>query len=114
MSKSVKFVLAGAIALASVVACNKEVTSNPNYNPATGEVLTSFVFNVAATNTPITKQTPENTQAIPGTNGFLGIVEGHSCCRRQVDSYRRDRQQAVQPWQHYELLRRHHQRRQEP
>ena len=77
MSKSVKFVLAGAIALASVVACNKEVTSNPNYNPATGEVLTSFVFNVAATNTPITKQTPENTQAIPGTNGFLGIVDGN-------------------------------------
>ena len=77
MRNSVKLILAGAIAAASVVACTPKEDINPNYNPATGEVLTSFVFNVSASNTPMTKQTPENTQAIPGTNGFLGIVDGN-------------------------------------
>ncbi|MBP5559024.1 MAG: hypothetical protein J6X71_04585 [Bacteroidales bacterium] len=70
-----KTVLAGAIALAGVVACTPKEDFNPNYNKETGEVLTSFVFNVSATNSPTTKQTAENTQAVPGTSGFLGITD---------------------------------------
>ena len=79
MRNNHKIILAGAVALATVfTACQREqAVDNPNYNKETNEVLTSFVFNVAATNTPVTKMTPENTQAIPGTNGFLGIVDGN-------------------------------------
>lgn len=74
MRKKVNFLLAGAIALASVVACNKQATDNPNFNKETNEVLTSFVFNVAANNTPVTKQTSANTQAT-STDGFRGITD---------------------------------------
>ena len=78
MKIHLKIAFVSALALATLVSCNKEKeVNNPNYNKETGEVLTSFVFNVAATNTPMTKQTAENTQAIPGTNGFLGIVGGN-------------------------------------
>ncbi len=79
MRTSYKIAAAGAIALAALLtSCKQEpqAVDNPNYNAQTGEVLTSFVFNVSATNTPATKQTAENTQAIPGTNGFRGIVDG--------------------------------------
>ena len=76
MRNSVKIVLAGAIALASIVACNKEGADNPNYNKATGEVLTSFVFNVATPTSPITKMTDENTQAT-SSNAFRGISDGN-------------------------------------
>ena len=66
MKTHLKIAFVSAIALATLASCNKEKdVNNPNYNKATGEVLTSFVFNVAATNTPMTKQTAENTQAIP-------------------------------------------------
>ena len=39
MRNSVKLLLAGAIAAASVVACTPKEDITPNYNPATGEVL---------------------------------------------------------------------------
>ncbi|MBO4670589.1 MAG: hypothetical protein J5640_01935 [Bacteroidales bacterium] len=74
MRKTIYFALAGAIALASVVACNKEGTDNPNYNKETNEVLTSFVFNVATANTPQTKMTSANTQAT-SSDGFRGIQD---------------------------------------
>lgn len=44
--------------------------TNENYNPATGEVLTKFVFNVATGNT--TRQTSADTQA-SSTDAFRGI-----------------------------------------
>ena len=74
MKKFFKFALVGAIvALAS---CSREaqVADNPNYNKETGEVLTSFVFNVAAGNTPTTKQTSANTQAT-SSDDFRGIED---------------------------------------
>ena len=77
MKNYLKLALVGTLAVASLLSCQKkDVEENPNYNKETGEVLTSFVFSVAPTNSPITKQTAENTQAIPGTNGFLGITDG--------------------------------------
>jgi len=81
MKKIKFFAYAGAIALLSTgfVACSStetEVADNPNYNPETGEVLTSFVMNVSATNTPTTRMTSANTQATPGTDAFRGITEG--------------------------------------
>ena len=81
MKKFFDYAKVGAIALvfAGLAGCSSEedvVVNNPNYNPETGEVLTSFVMNVSPTNTPTTRMTAENTQAIPGTNGFRGIVDG--------------------------------------
>jgi hypothetical protein len=58
-----KLALAGAIALASLVSCNKEnETIDPNSNK-TDEVLTQFVFNISTGNTPTTRQSGANTQA---------------------------------------------------
>ena len=74
MRKTVKLFLAGAIALAGVVACTPKEEINPNYNPETGEVLTSFVFNVATANTPQTRMTSGNTQAT-SSDGFRGIQD---------------------------------------
>ncbi len=80
MKKFQFLALMGAAALtgATLFSCSNEELAevNPNYNPATGEVTTNFVFSVSATNTPTTRMTAENTQAIPGTNGFRGIVDG--------------------------------------
>lgn len=76
MKKLLRIALLGTLAVTALLSCNKkgaEVT-NPNYNKATGEVLTSFVFNVAPS-VSATKQTAENTQAVPGTNGFLGLTD---------------------------------------
>ena len=73
MRKLIYFALAGAIALASVVACEKTV-DNPNFNKETNEVLTSFVFNVATANTPQTKMTSANTQATT-SDAFRGIQD---------------------------------------
>ncbi len=72
-----KFLLTGAVALAAVVACQKEVSEvpdNPNYNKETHEVLTSFVFNVATNNSPVTKQTSASTQAT-SSDAFRGITD---------------------------------------
>ena len=71
-----KFLLTGAVALAAVVACQKEVSEvpdNPNYNKETNEVLTSFVFSVATGNSA-TKQTSTATQAT-SSDAFRGIQD---------------------------------------
>lgn len=73
--KKFLFVLS-AIALLGLTSCVEQIEHNPNYDPETNSVLTSFVFNVAPTTTPMTKQTPTNVQANSSTNGFLGIVDG--------------------------------------
>ena len=74
MRNSVKLFLAGSIVLASAVACTPKEAVNPNYNPATGEVATSFVFSVSTANSPQTKQTSANTQAT-SSDGFRGIQD---------------------------------------
>ena len=74
MRNFVTICLTGAIALVSLVACNKEITDNPNYNKETNEVLTSFVFNVASNNTPLTRQTSAATQAT-SSDSFRGIKD---------------------------------------
>ena len=77
MQKTIKWLLAGAIVLAGLAACQKETeeqVDNPNYNPKTNEVLTSFVFNVNAANSPVSKQTSANTQAT-STDQFRGIQD---------------------------------------
>lgn len=72
MRTSVKLSLAGAIALASLVACNKQGTDNPNYDAMTHTVNADFVFNVSTSMTPQTKQTSANTQATTA-EAFRGI-----------------------------------------
>ena len=73
MRNFIKIACLGAIALTSLASCNKEPV-NPNYNPESGEVLTSFVFNVATATTPQTKMTSANTQAT-SSDGFRGIQD---------------------------------------
>ena len=72
-----KFLLTGAMALAAVVACQKEVSEevadNPTYNKATGEVKVDFVMNVSSGNS-VTKMTDANTQADIAQT-FRGIEE---------------------------------------
>ena len=68
-----KVSLAGAIALAAAVGCNKEVQYNPNYNSETKEVTTEFVLSVN-TGTPSTRMNATNVQR--NTN-FLGIDGAH-------------------------------------
>lgn len=69
MKKTNQFVLCFAIALTGVLgfsACssNDEAeVNNPNYNPATNEVLAKFVFNVSTGNTATTRQSSAATQA---------------------------------------------------
>ncbi|MBR1871736.1 MAG: hypothetical protein IJ795_00825 [Bacteroidales bacterium] len=72
-----RIAMIGAAALLTLASCSKteRVVDNPNFNAETGEVLTNFVFNVSATNTPMTKQTSANTQATT-TDAFRGIVDG--------------------------------------
>ncbi|MBP5689786.1 MAG: hypothetical protein J6W74_02610 [Bacteroidales bacterium] len=77
MHRVFKWVLVGAAALLATVACRKEQTiDNPNYNPETNEVLTSFVFNVATAQSPQTKMTSGNTQAT-SSDAFRGIEKAH-------------------------------------
>jgi hypothetical protein len=69
-----------AVALATLstgfVACSSDADemaeTNPNYNPNTHEVVTSFVFNVATNNTPMYRMTEANTQATSSAS-FRGI-----------------------------------------
>ena len=56
--------------------------TNPNYNPATGEVLTKFVFNVATGNT--TRQTSAATQA-SSSETFRGINSAVLLSFKQTD-----------------------------
>lgn len=77
MKNHLKFALAGALALAALVSCNKEaskVADNPNYNKETNEVLTQFVFNVNTANSPVTKMTSAETQAT-SSDAFRGIQD---------------------------------------
>lgn len=79
MKKFQFLALMGAAALtgATLFSCSNEELAevNPNYNPETGEVLTSFVMNVSATNTPTTRMNSANTQATT-TDPFRGITNG--------------------------------------
>lgn len=68
-----KVSLAGAIALAAAVGCNKEVQYNPNYNPETKEVTTQFVLSVN-TSTPQTRMSASTVQK---DKNFRGIDNGH-------------------------------------
>ena len=79
MKKLFNFALFGAIALTGAVgisSCSSsdEATAevNPTYDPATNTVNTQFVFNIAASSTPITRMTAANTQA-DNTQLFRGI-----------------------------------------
>ena len=75
MKKYFNFALLSAIALTGTIgftACSssedaiaeeQKVEDNPGYNPKTGEVVTDFVFNVAASNNRTTRMTAANTQA---------------------------------------------------
>ena len=72
MKTSLRLCFLGALALAGLVACNKEVReNNPNYNPETGEVNTKFVFNLSSM--AKTKQAGNNVQA--GGNNFRGVTK---------------------------------------
>ena len=79
MKKLFNYALFGAIALIGAVgisSCSSsdEATAevNPTYDPATNTVNTQFVFNIAASSTPITRMTAANTQA-DNTQLFRGI-----------------------------------------
>ncbi len=71
----IKFLaIAGAIALAATACKREQVADNPNYDPETGTVNTSFVFNVATGRTAQTKQSSANTQAT-SADAFRGIQD---------------------------------------
>ena len=74
MRSFIKIAFVGAIALASLVACNKEATDNPNYDAKTRTVNADFVFNVSTGMTPQTKMTSANTQATIA-EAFRGISD---------------------------------------
>lgn len=81
MKKIMRMAYAFAIAMLSVgfASCTSEeeiVEVNPNYNPVTGEVTTSFVMNVNTNRTPITRMTSASTQATT-TDAFRGITDAH-------------------------------------
>ena len=93
MKKYFSYALSGAIALVSMfvfTACSsaddtlaeQPKETNPNYNPATGEVLTKFVFNVATGNT--SRQTSAATQAT-SSDGFRGINSAVLLSFKQAD-----------------------------
>ena len=68
MKKIQTLALFSAVALLatgfSACSSNDEIAeTNPNFNPATNEVLAQFVFNVSTGNQAITRQTPAATQA---------------------------------------------------
>lgn len=81
MKKIMRMAYAFAIAMLSVgfASCTSEeefAEVNPNYNPETGEVTTSFVMNVNTNRTPITRMTSANTQATT-EDAFRGITDAH-------------------------------------
>ena len=93
MKKYFSYALSGAIALVSMyvfTACSSSddtvaeqpKETNPNYNPATGEVLTKFVFNVATGNT--SRQTSAATQAT-SSDLFRGINSAVLLSFKQAD-----------------------------
>ena len=90
MKKVKNLGLIGAIALTAAMSfsgcTSEEEVSNPNYNPETGEVLTSFVFNVSTSNTPTgTRMTAANTQAnVTSANVFRGIANAELLTFKQT------------------------------
>ena len=81
MKKFFDYAKVGAIALvfAGLAGCSSEedvVVNNPNYNPETGEVTTSFIMNVNTNRSPITRMNSANTQAT-ATDAFRGITDAH-------------------------------------
>lgn len=73
MTHLAKFALLGTVALLAAVGCQREpVDVNPNYDPETKEVVTDFVFNVAAAESPKTKMTDAVVQATTSKT-FRGI-----------------------------------------
>ena len=92
VKKLFNFALSGAIALTglfgfSACSSNDEVVvdPNPNFDPATNEVTTQFVFNVSNGNEPITRQSEEATQASAelAANKFRGIEDSYIMCFKQ-------------------------------
>ena len=68
--------LAGAVGFTSCAETEDVAEVNPGYDPETGEVPVSFVFNVATGNTATTRMTSDNTQAEINTSTsqtFRGI-----------------------------------------
>lgn len=90
MKKNKRIAMMGAIALTAAMSfsgcTSEEEVNNPNYNPETGEVLTSFVFNVSTSNTPTgTRMTAANTQAnVTSANGFRGIANAELLTFKQT------------------------------
>ena len=91
VKKLFNFALSGAIALTglfgfSACSSNDEVVAdpNPNFDPATNEVTTQFVFNVSNGNEPITRQSEEATQASAelAANKFRGIEDSYIMCAK--------------------------------
>ena len=81
MKKNFVYALIGAIALTGATgftSCTDEdvVDVNPGYNPETGEVPVSFVFNVATGNTPTTRMSQADVQAT-STDVFRGMEVSH-------------------------------------
>ena len=72
MRNFIKIACLGALALASLAACNKNADVNPNYDAKTRSVNADFVFNVSTRMTPQSKQSAANTQADLGQD-FRGI-----------------------------------------
>lgn len=82
MKKLQLLTLMSAMALAGTTftACSSEdeLPVNPDYNPETGEVSTSFVFNVSTSNTPTTRMSAYNTQAnVTTAQDFRGITNAN-------------------------------------
>ena len=73
----IKFLaIAGIVSLAATACQREQREDNPNYDPETGLVNTSFVFNVATGRSAQTKQTAPNTQAT-SADAFRGIQDAH-------------------------------------
>ena len=91
MKKINQLVLMGAIALTGAVgfsSCSseEEAVNNPFYNPETGEVETSFVFNVSTSNTPtVTRMSAYDTQAnVTTASDFRGITNSNILTFKQM------------------------------
>lgn len=79
--------LTGAVGFSSCSSSDDAVVDNPNYDPNTKEVKTSFVFNVSTSNTPsaTTRMTGYNTQAnVQTAYDFRGITNSEILTFKQM------------------------------
>lgn len=80
MKKQIVFVMLSAIALSGAMmfsgcsSTEENVEVNPGYDPVTGEVPVQVVFDIATGNTPTTRQSEADVQALT-TNTFRGMDE---------------------------------------